>query len=342
MLPPTPGFERKPTITARPGTWALPVDPPLPGQLPWSGPRLEMVSWPLVLRFRSAGRLLPWLGPALRGLLAFSLKRAVCFHPPSVRDTLWRHCEGCPKQRQCPVGATFEPPDTRGDRGRHQAPRPVVLAPEINTWADSWHGMELRASLLLAGARAMAQGRVVLETLRAAGRERGLGLDAARFDLDLEGFPTLMALGPADLPDHPEDGTGMVPRVTVVLRSPLFLRARGSREPLELPGFTDLFLASFRAVEHLLNSRGLGMPLDMTAFLQAADLVRAQASSWMEFTQPHFSSRGQSHHVLRGVVGGATFGPVPAGFLPWLIWGGRMHAGDQRVSGAGGWRVVVE
>lgn len=347
MIPLPPGFDWKPSQApahdpARPLSVSRPTGGPVHACHAWFGPRLEMVRWPLLLRFRSRGRLLPWLGPALRGLLAFSLKRAVCFHPPAVRDTLWKHCEGCPRQRQCPMGATFEPPDTLADRGRHQAPRPVVLSPEMNHQPESWPGMELRASLLLTGSKAMAEGKAVLETLHAAGRERGLGGDGATFDLDLEGSPSLMALGPVDLPEHPDRGTGKVPRVSIELTSPLFLRGSGMREHLEKPTFSDLFNAAFRAVEHQLNTRGLGVTLDMAAFRASAANVQGMSGDWSPFTQGHYSSRGATRYGLRGVQGGASFGQVPEGFLPWLVWGGRLHAGDLRVSGAGGWRVVQE
>ena len=338
MIPLPPGLEWKPADP-------VPQNPPRPllGVHFWRGPRLELVQWPLKIRFLNRGRLLPWLGPALRGLVAFSLKRSVCHHTPEIRDTLWRYCQGCPKQRLCPMGATFEPPDNLADRGRHQAPRPVVLSPDMHGASESWPGMELGASLLLAGNRAMAQSRLVIETIRTAGQENGLGGDAATFDLDLDGLPTLMALGPIDLPDHPDsDGAGMIPALTIELRSPLFLRRAGGREHLEAPQFLDLFMASFRAVEHLLNSHGLGMGLNMPAFRDAAARVPMRRSGWIPFEQPHHSSRGKSRYALPGVMGGATFGPVPAGFLPWLVWAGRLHAGDMRASGAGGWRVVVE
>ena len=49
----------------------------------------------LRLRMLGSGALLPWLGPALRGALAMTLKNMECRHPPTVRDTQYQYCKGC-------------------------------------------------------------------------------------------------------------------------------------------------------------------------------------------------------------------------------------------------------
>jgi len=41
-------------------------------------------------------------------------------------------------------------------------------------------------------------------------------------------------------------------------------------------------------------------------------------------------------------MGGGMYGPVPAALAEWLAWGGRVHAGTDRVAGAGGWEVQRE
>ena len=55
-----------------------------------------------------SGCLLPWLGPALRGLVARRFKAAVCRFSPQEQDTTWRYCKGCPHMAQCPYGQTLE------------------------------------------------------------------------------------------------------------------------------------------------------------------------------------------------------------------------------------------
>ena len=61
-----------------------------------------------VLRLTAPGRLLPWLGPALRGLAAAQFKRAVCLYSPAEQQTTRRYCKGCPHIAACPYGSTVE------------------------------------------------------------------------------------------------------------------------------------------------------------------------------------------------------------------------------------------
>ncbi len=44
----------------------------------------------LTLRTARGGRLLPWIGPALRGLVAAHFKEQACRHPPRERAAQWR------------------------------------------------------------------------------------------------------------------------------------------------------------------------------------------------------------------------------------------------------------
>src|SRR3954454_10757327 len=83
------------------------------------------------LRFTRPGRLLPWLGLALRGLLARPFKERVCVHPPAEREQRWVHCRGCPHMSDCPYGQTLEPDPPPGAaifQGQEQAARPLVLS----------------------------------------------------------------------------------------------------------------------------------------------------------------------------------------------------------------------
>ena len=85
----------------------------------------------LRLRLRNEGRLLPWLGMALRGLTAQHFKNRVCVHPPEVRDTTWRRCHGCPEMEGCPYGPLYEPdlpPGRQARKGCESVIRPMALA----------------------------------------------------------------------------------------------------------------------------------------------------------------------------------------------------------------------
>ncbi|HID77193.1 MAG TPA: hypothetical protein EYP56_14515, partial [Planctomycetaceae bacterium] len=67
-------------------------------------------SYRLRLEIESAGSVLPWIGPALRGLVAGRLKAMVCRHPRPDREAHWQYCDGCPYLKQCAYGRLFEPP----------------------------------------------------------------------------------------------------------------------------------------------------------------------------------------------------------------------------------------
>lgn len=71
------------------------------------------------MELTSAGRLVPWLGPAIRGALAWAVKDAVCRWPVRQRDTHYKTCRGCQHLQACPYGAAFWEPF----RQRHRSNR---------------------------------------------------------------------------------------------------------------------------------------------------------------------------------------------------------------------------
>src|SRR5438876_10907716 len=94
-------------------------------------PMLLILRTTRTLRFTRPGQLLPWMGPALRGLLALPFKQSVCVQPRAEQDTRWRYCSGCPHMNGCPYGQTLEPDPPAGAavfHGQEQAARPIVLA----------------------------------------------------------------------------------------------------------------------------------------------------------------------------------------------------------------------
>src|SRR5438874_920514 len=104
-----------------------------------------------VLRFTRAGRLLPWLGPALRGLIAGQFKRRECQHTPAEQDGFWRSCthrgEGerlrCPYMAECPYGLTVEADPVMAGPAHEEPPRPFTLAPEFPAPRRAEPGREL-------------------------------------------------------------------------------------------------------------------------------------------------------------------------------------------------------
>ena len=136
----------------------------------------------LTLRTTRGGQLLPWIGPALRGLVAAHFKEQVCRHPPQERTTRWVHCSGCPHLSGCPYGQAYEPAapseavrsDESGNRvrfsGQDEATRPLVLAPYFPNPERIEAGFHLPVTLTAVGAAASGSVAPLLESLRDAGR----------------------------------------------------------------------------------------------------------------------------------------------------------------------------
>ncbi len=306
-----------------------------------SGPTLRFVSQQGILQTPPAGRLLPWLGPAIRGAVAAALKDRTCQQPAHTRSTRWRYCTGCEHQMRCAYGLTFEsePPRQQSFSGRDQASRAIVLAPQMIPSQTSWDG-QLGFELLLVGDDAIAQRQQVLASLAEAGMLRGLGLEGRPFELVDLAAPTINELYAADLPTSGGQYAGVVDRMTVRLTSPLFLKVthpNGRRRALEQPQFADLFRASLRTVGTLFALYAAPLGADFANLKQAATRVECEIAVFAPFRQGRRSNRTGQHFDLRGVVGFATFRKVPWSLIPWMYWGGRFRVGQHRVAGAGGW-----
>jgi hypothetical protein len=308
----------------------------------------------LSLRLSRPGRLLPWLGPALRGLVARSFKERVCRQSPAERRTRWVHCAGCPHMDRCPYGQTFEPdppPGREVERGRDDPIRPVVLAPYYPVPADARPGLMIPLRALAVGAAALGQLPALLEALGEAGPRRGLGNDGVTFTVNENRAGCLGELGPADLPATPDALPGKVPRLGVGLTAPLFVtRPTGQqrpsghqkRRPVGRPSLADLLRAALRSVGQLFRVYGEPLAADFSALKGAAEQVRLVDDCYEPFVQERYTSRGGQVYELQGVVGGGVYTDVPLSLLPWLLWGGRWHSGGHRVAGAGGWRLVLD
>lgn len=297
------------------------------------------------LRTQPNGRLLPWLGPALRGVTAATLKERVCQHPPVERATRWRYCTGCPHQSKCSYGLTYEP-DPPGDRtfsGRDHASRAVVLAPEIIPRHRHWDG-RLPFELLLLGQDAIEHRQELLDSLAAAGEFRGLGLDGHRFGLVEVEPPEHGQISQNSLPAHPDARSGVLDRLTVHLSSPLFLRTPGfdgHRSHVAKPQFSDMFRASMRNLATLFSLYAQPLEVDFAALKFAAEQVQCGQHAYTQFRQHRSSNRTRQRFELRGVLGKAVFHNVPWSLIPWIYWGGRFHVGQHRVCGAGGWSLEL-
>jgi hypothetical protein len=294
------------------------------------------------LRLTSPGRLAPWLGPALRGLVAGRFKEAVCRFSPTEQQTTWRHCKGCPHMAGCPYGQTFEaePPPAATFRGQEDGTRPLVLAPWFPLPQRARPGMAVPVLATFAGPAAAAHVGPFWNAVAAAGREGGLGDDRVGFDLEDAGPDCWRWL---DLPRDPGAVSGALPLVRIELLAPLLLR-RGAtedrhRQTITNPSFGDLFRAGLRTLGALCRGYGSAAEADFTALRLEAEQVPVVRSAFRRFAQGKWSSRSRQHAVVQGVTGEAVFGPVPAALARWLLAAGLVHVGLHRVAGAGGFRV---
>jgi hypothetical protein len=309
---------------------------------------LDVLETNRVLRLTRGGRLLPWLGPAVRGLAARRFKANVCRYPPEVQDRERRECKGCPHILECPYGRTVEPDSPPGSRvfaGQVDATRPLVIAPEFPAPTEGTVGLALPVRVTFIGRTAAAHADELWAAVAEAGRDPrgGFAPDRATFAVERPRPHAPAEVWRAvELPADPADCPGSVDWVRVQMTGPLILRPEGARgrRLLERPAFADLLRASLRVLGIVF--RLYADPLPNTAFGALKELALTVPTLSSDFgicEQPKWSYRTQQGFTVAGVVGEATYGPVPAVLVPWLAWGGRLHVGTHRVSGAGGWRT---
>lgn len=303
------------------------------------------------LTFTRSGRLLPWLGPALRGLTAMRFRRSVCRQPLAEQQTRWRYCRGCPLMADCPYGQTVEPdppPGAEVMHGQEDAARPLVIAPAFPAPEVAEPGLSGTVSVTFVGRQAARHAEAFWGSMREAGADAstGLGRDRVTFDVSEDGSDEWWL---PDLPLGPESLDGSVPRLLVELTSPLILESRderGKKWRTVEPAFHDLLRASLRSVGALValyatvergTPRGR-LEADYAGLKTAAMAVPTLELGYRPFAQGHVSQRSGGSR-LEGAVGYGVYGDVPLALVRWLVWGGRLHVGGQRVCGAGGWRI---
>ncbi|GIW80379.1 MAG: hypothetical protein KatS3mg105_2186 [Gemmatales bacterium] len=314
--------------------------------------------WPIlrrrcVLRFRGSGRLVPWLGPTLRGLVARLFRDNVCRQPVADRFGKWRYCKGCEYMNDCSYGMTLEPDAGASEvffQGQGDIARPVVFAPSFPCPRVCQTGTELPLEILFLGRRAAQQVEMLWAMLEKAGQRSILGPDGIAFDvLGTEDREETIAL-PTTLADE----EGEIGRVEIALQSPLTLHTErpepgcpvrqtrwGSRPRFLLlrPTFADLFRASARVLGALyaleFNRR---LDADFETLKHCANEVALESASYEYFEQRRASSRS-GERLARGIVGRGWYGPVPKALFAWVQWGGVVHVGTDRVAGAGRWQL---
>jgi CRISPR-associated endoribonuclease Cas6 len=311
----------------------------------------------LLLEVRSPGRLVPWIGPAIRGITALRYRASVCQQPKETWSDRWKHCRGCLHLSSCGYGIAFEPestavataavsgltddPHLASPAATIDAVRRVVIAPEFPTPVQARRGNSLRVRITSIGSDASATVPGIVAALAAAGQRDGLGPDRVRFSL-VDSHPTVdtITVDPAQLP--PLVATApLLPRLTICLDGPLFLREREARSRRMIldPDFATFVRHSLRIVREFFPALSIDSG-DLHEDL--ARSVATVASDLRPFHQDKASRRTFRRFALEGVVGSCSFADVPGCFLPWLALAGILHVGGHRVAGAGGWVVLTD
>lgn len=322
-------------------------EPPLPAPVPVAVANV-------LVEFHSPGRLLPWIGPALRGIVCRRFRERHCRLPLADQLGRWRHCRGCPHMVDCAYGRTFEPDEqvhaastaecARGDSSR-DVPRTVVIAPAFPAPVRATRGMRLPVEVVLVGANAIACGDEITMVLSEAGREGVLGTDRIGFSvIPPEGDPMRLSIDVAGLPGAKSGPGGRVSRLRLELTSPLFLRDRdsaGRPQPCRAPTFHRLARAAVDTLAALAFANGRPVAFNTRDVVAMARDVRTVEQEWRMFDQEKHSNRTRMRFDVRGVTGEAVFADVPRALIPWLALAGQLHVGGHRVAGAGGWRIDV-
>jgi hypothetical protein len=311
-------------------------------------PVLRVRVWQWKMRFLSEGPLVPWLGPALRGVVADRFKNGVCKHDEKDRAEKWKYCDGCSHLSDCAYGSLFEP-DAASNPGPigegQEVPRPVVLSPGFPAPEVAMPGMSLPVRMLVVGPYDAASSELIT-SLQDPSDDWKLGPSHVRFVIT--GSPSEVQsfeFGHGDFASGQTARTGTVPGVRVRLLTPLFLREKtgsGARRSITIPSFADLLRASLRVIG--LSAAVHGHPLDANyqQLKIAAQSVQLVSGRFRPFSLVKRSNRQQARFRMHGVVGEGLYSRVPASLLPWIDLGGRLHVGTHRVSGAGSWTVALQ
>lgn len=300
-----------------------------------------------LIRLTRPGRLLPFLGLALRGLSARPFKASVCQYSPEEQNTTRLKCVGCPQMAGCPYGELFEPDppaDVKVFAGQNDAVRPFVIEPSFPLPLAVPKGFSFRVRMVFAGEQAIGHAERFWNALAAAGAKPDTGLRPLRTTFRIEDTPEGDQTWQVNVLDLPPDMPPMLPFVRIRLTTPLMLRASGKvdrqRSILTRPQFIDVLRGCLNTIGGLFRLYAGALPDEVFRTLrELGEKIAIERQELKPFDQVHVSTRGQSEGRLRGVTGWMIFRDVPREIYPWVVWGGRLHTGVYRIAGAGGWHT---
>ncbi|MEZ6141687.1 MAG: CRISPR system precrRNA processing endoribonuclease RAMP protein Cas6 [Zavarzinella sp.] len=291
------------------------------------------------VRLTTPGRLLPWMGMAIRGLVGARLKATTCLCGPPDELGKITHQTGCA------YGETIDATPTPANRnfaGQDDGFRPVVIAPQFPCKVALKPGDGFRVTVSFFGSTAIAWHDLFWETFAHCGQDSAAGFNPFHTQFTLE--PILTRKSVDINPVRPLKNKDSAVDLEIELTSPLFLREeyqRGKHRTIFEPTFADFMGASLRTLGGLFRCYDKPLQADFARMKELAASVLTESHSFRPFKQLRHSNRTDHRAVLQGVIGKAQFRQVPVELIPWIHYAGIVHVGPHRVAGAGGWKTTL-
>lgn len=290
----------------------------------------------------------PYKGSAFRGGFGHALKRIACSTPE-------RLCETCYRPDRCVYSYLFETKIAQAGAGDEMIPRPFVLVPPLETYANYEPGDVLSCDVVLVG-DAIDYLPYFVAGLGQLGHQ-GIGKGVGRYVIT--GVQCLRLNAPAyELYSGPDD-------CFADLRSPTTGRELAMQHRVDSPEhLTVSFITPTRLKhqDHLLKQappfhvivrrlldriaemslffHDTPLALDTREWKHASEAVRLVDSQVRPYDWERYSNRQRTRMKLGGVVGTATYAGELAPFLPLLSLGEWLHVGKGATFGLGKYRIV--
>lgn len=354
-----------------PRTIASPVlNGSLPMQQSVTGPSLQLQTVHVQADILDLGRLQPWLGPAIRGMVLRPLMERLCIldsHAKAERllripsEVEPRYCRDCVLNPDCSYGRNWEPDRKLIDGfvrgGMRDGLRSLTIGalPLDSSQQLSGASNRIELRLMAAGNSAISLLEVVLEMIEKQGKEIGLGADSIRFQVDRSSMSiTEHFLEFSSLPTQRVDQP--LCSLALDLTTPLFLKTDDRKEPRPTKSikrnfashltFRDLLSNSVRTVRRAINEFSdpdWSRTTNLSGFFEDLDSVVLSENELIPFGQSRVSHRqDRAKWEISGFQGQLKCTGVNAAFVPWLKWAGLLGVGDSRNCGAGVWTCATD
>jgi len=262
----------------------------------------------------------PFKGSTLRGAFGVSLKSLVCTSPS-------KPCLSCEEIGQCPYAYIFETyQESIGIQEHVKLPHPYILLPKDHQKELYLPGEHLLFEVTLFG-KALDYFDVIFEAFKIAG-VRGLGYQRSPFRLfsveEIENNEVLC-----------NEEVVKKNYVELVIETPLRLMVK--KKPVRKLDFTTLVKATFRRVDLMGKTHGLGgLDIDFREYIEASKEISIRKSKiyWEDWER--YSNRQDKKITMGGLKGKISYeGKEIDRFIPYLKALEILHLGKGTVFGMG-------